>query len=56
MVQQIMTGLSSAASEKKKFQLSLSVYLVYWNVMAATVHRTTALGDRPMSYESRCKI
>jgi hypothetical protein len=29
MVQQIMTGLSSAASEKKKFQLSLSVYLVY---------------------------
>jgi hypothetical protein len=30
MVQQIMTGLSSAASEEKKFQLSISLYLVYY--------------------------
>jgi hypothetical protein len=29
MVQQIKTGLSSAASEKEKFQISLSLYLVY---------------------------
>jgi hypothetical protein len=29
MVQQIMTGLSSAASEEENFLLSLSLYLVY---------------------------
>jgi hypothetical protein len=29
MVQQIMTGFSSAVSEEEKFQLSLSLYIVY---------------------------
>jgi hypothetical protein len=29
MVQQIMTGLSGAASKMEKFQLSLCLYLVY---------------------------
>jgi hypothetical protein len=28
-VEQIKTGLSSAASKEEKFQLSLSLYLVY---------------------------
>jgi hypothetical protein len=29
MVQQIMTGLSGAATEEEKFQLSLRLFLIY---------------------------
>jgi hypothetical protein len=40
MVQQIMTRLLGAASEEEKFQLSRRLYLVYWNGLVATIHRT----------------
>jgi hypothetical protein len=44
VVQQIITGLSRAASEEEKVSIITKVFLAYSNIMAATVHRHLNVG------------